>query len=77
MRFIRLITVIVLTAFALSGCATSETQISSSCRYVVDANAPKMTRAEACGYKKSKQVASQSGGHTGWDTLIFLTSLGR
>ena len=76
MKLIRLTALAGLLAFALSGCATSQTQVSSSCKYVVDANAPKMTRAEACGYKKSKQVASQSGGHNGWDTLIFLTSFG-
>ena len=76
MKLIRLTALAGLLAFALSGCATSQTQVSSSCKYVVDANATKMTRAEACGYKKSKQATSQSGGHTGWDTLIFLTSLG-
>ena len=39
MKFIRLTALIGLSAVAMSGCATSETQVSSSCRYVVDANA--------------------------------------
>ena len=76
MKFTRLTALVWLIAFALSGCATSETQVSSSCRYVVDANALEITRAEACEQKHSDKTAFQSGGHTGWDSLIFLTSLG-
>ena len=76
MKAIRLTAVIVLSAFALSGCATTETQVSSSCKYVVDANATEMTRVEACGYEQYKKTAFQSDTNTGWDTLIFLTSLG-
>ena len=76
MRFIRLIALTALSAFALSGCATSETQISSSCRYVVDANAPKITRAEACSYTGPKKTIIQPNANTGWDTLAFLISLG-
>ena len=76
MKAIRLTALIVLSAFALSGCATTETQVSSSCKYVVDANATEMTRAEACGYEQYKKTAFQSDTNTGWDTLIFLTSLG-
>ena len=76
MKFIRVTALIGLSAFAMSGCATSVTQVSSSCRYVVDANAPEITRAEACGHDHSNKTAFQSGEHTGWDTLIFLTSIG-
>ena len=76
MKAIRLTALIVLSAFALSGCATTETQVSSSCKYVVDANATEMTRAEACGYEQYKKTAFQSDTNTGWDKLIFLTSLG-
>ena len=76
MKFTRLTALVWLIAFAMSGCATSETQVSSSCRYVVDANAIEMTRADACGHGQSNKTAFQSSGHTGWDTLIFLTSLG-
>ena len=76
MKAIRLTALIVLSAFALSGCTTTETQVSSSCKYVVDANATEMTRAEACGYEQYKKTAFQSDTNTGWDTLIFLTSLG-
>ena len=76
MKLIRLTALAGLLAFALSGCATSQTQVSSSCKYVVDANATKMTRAEACGYKQSKKVSLQSSGHSTWDALVFLTSLG-
>ena len=76
MKFIRLTALIGLSAFAMSGCATSETQVSSSCRYVVDANAVEMTRAEACGYEQSNRTAFNSSTNTGWDTLIFISSLG-
>jgi hypothetical protein len=76
MKFIRLTALIGLSAFAMSGCATSETQVSSSCRYVVDANAAEMTRAEACGYEQSNRTAFNSSTNTGWDTLIFISSLG-
>lgn len=76
MTFIRLIALLGFSAFANSGCAVSETQVSNSCRYLVDANAPEMTVVEACGHQQSNKTAFQSGGHTGWDTLMFLTSLG-
>ena len=76
MKFIRLTALIGLSAFAMSGCAMSETQVSSSCRYVVDANAVEMTRAEACGYEQSNRTAFNSSTNTGWDTLIFISSLG-
>ena len=76
MKFIRLTALIGLSAFAMSGCATSETQVSSSCRYVVDANAVEMTRAEACGYEQPNRTAFNSSTNTGWDSLIFLASLG-
>ena len=76
MKFIRLTALIGLSAFAMSGCATSETQVSSSCRYVVDANAVEMTRAKACGYEQSDRTAFNSSTNTGWDTLIFISSLG-
>jgi hypothetical protein len=76
MKAIRLTAVIVLSAFLLSGCATTETQVSNSCKYVVDANVTEMTRAEACGYEQYNKTTFQSGTNTGWDTLIFLTSLG-
>ena len=76
MKFIRLTALVGFLAFAMFGCATSETQLSSSCRYVVDANAVEITRAEACGYEQSNRTAFNSSTNTGWDTLIFLTSLG-
>ena len=76
MKFIRFTALIGFSAFAMSGCATSGIQVSSSCRYVVDANALEMTRAEACGYEQSDKTAFNSSTNTGWDTLIFLTSLG-
>ena len=76
MKVTRLIALVWLIAFAMSGCATSETQVSGSCRYVVDANAVEITRAEACGYEQSNRTTFNSSTNTGWDTLIFLTSLG-
>ena len=75
MKFIRLAALIGVLALAVSGCKTSETQVSTSCKYIVDADAPDMTRAEACGYELSNKTAFQSSSNTGWDTLIFLTTL--
>ena len=75
MKFIRLAVFIGVLALAVSGCKTSETQVSTSCKYIVDADAPDMTRAEACGYEKPKELALKPNLTTGLDTLLFLTSI--
>ena len=76
MKFIKLTALTWLSAFAMSGCPTSETQVSGSFSYVVNANMVEMTRAEACGYEQSNRTAFHSSTNTSWDTLIFINSLG-
>ena len=76
MKFIRLAAFIGVLALAVSGCKTSETQVSTSCKYIVDADAPDMTRAEACGYEQSNEFAFRHNLSTGLDTLNFLIAIG-
>ena len=76
MKFIRLAALIGVLALAVSGCKTSETQVSTSCKYIVDADAPDMTRAEACGYEQWNEFAFRQNLSTGLDTLNFLIAIG-